>query len=126
MMDKKTILTALFSVVLASSFTFLIRYLDNKDEGVKIQQDKFNSIILKIGNLEKIHLHDIQNLKDQFLKNEIKKNKLFNIYKLDQQNKINELEKDIRECHLQFEWLESRYRKADKKIIERFRRKNNE
>ena len=122
-MDKKTVLTAVFSIVLASAFTFLIRYLDNKGEDVKIQQEKFKTIDLKIGNLEKIHLHDIQSLKDQFLKDEISRNKIYNIYKLDQQNKINELEKDVRECHLQFEWLESRYRKADEKIIERFKNK---
>ena len=104
MMDKKTVIISIivpvFTVLMS---VFLVKYLDDKGESVKIQNQKFKNLELKIDNLTKISSYDIQSLKDQFLTNEIIHNKLLSSYKLDQQNKLNELSADIQKINLQFQ-----------------------
>ena len=112
-----------FSIIASVGVVFLTRYFEQKGEKAKIEKAKIDNINIKIGNIEKIHTYDTQSIKDQFYKDEIEHEKLLNTYKLEQQKKINDLKADVQELHLQFEWLESRYRKADEKIIERFKNK---
>lgn len=121
MIDKKAVITGVVLFAITSGFSYFGgRYLDNKMEAIKVQQSKFHNLSTEISSLK----NDIQGLKDFIRNNESTRDKLENTFKFEVQNKFNELEKGIEKSHLQFEWLESRTRKADKEIIKRFRRKN--
>jgi len=123
MIDKRAVVTGVVIFGVTSIFSvggfFFTRYLDDKMEAIKVQQSKFHNLSTEISSLKK----DIQSLKDFIRNNESTRDKLENTFKFEVQNKFNELEKGIEKSHLQFEWLESRTRKADKEIIKRFRRK---
>ena len=123
MIDKRAVITGLAIFGVTSIFSvvgfFFTRYLDDKMEAIKVQQSKFDNLSNEISSLKKKN----QSLKDFIRNNESTRDKLENTFKFEVQNKFNELEKGIEKSHLQFEWLESRYRKADKEIIKRFRRK---
>lgn len=123
MIDKRAVITGLTIFGVTSIFSvvgfFFTRYLDDKMEAIKVQQSKFDNLSNEISSLKKKN----QSLKDFIRNNESTRDKLENTFKFEVQNKFNELEKGIEKSHLQFEWLESRYRKADKEIIKRFRRK---
>lgn len=121
MIDKKALITGLVIFGVTSTCSvggfFFTRYLDKKMEDIKLQQSKFNDLSTEISILRK----EYQGLKDFIRNNESVRDKLENTFKLETQNKFNLVEKDIEKCHLQYEWLESRYRKADQEIIKRFR-----
>ena len=123
MIDKRAVITGVVIFGITSIFSiggfFFTRYLDNKMEAIKVQQSKFNNLSTDISSLK----NDIQSLKDFIRNNESVRDKLENTFKLQTQNNFNQLEKEVDKCHLQYQWLESRYRKADKEIIKRFRRK---
>jgi len=123
MIDKRAVLTGVVIFVITSVFSvggfFFTRYLDDKMEAIKVRQSKFNNLKTEILNLKK----ENQDLKNFVNQNENIRDKLENNFKLEIQEKFNQLEKGVDKCHLQYEWLESRYRKADKEIIKRFRRK---
>jgi len=123
MIDKRAVLTGVVIFGITSVFSvggfFFTRYLDDKMEAIKVRQSKFNNLKTEILNLKK----ENQDLKNFVNQNENIRDKLENNFKLEIQEKFNQLEKGVDKCHLQYEWLESRYRKADKEIIKRFRRK---
>lgn len=121
--DKKAVITGIVIFGITSIFSvggfFFTRYLDSKIEAIKEQQSKFDNLSTEISILKK----ENQSLKDYVNQNENIRDKLENNFKFDVQEKFNNLEKDVAKCHLQYEWLQSRYRKADKEIIKRFRGK---
>lgn len=120
MIDKKAVITGVVLFAITSGFSYFGgRYLDNKMEAIKVQQSKFHNLSTEISSLK----NDIQGLKDFIRNNESTRDKLENTFKLQTQNNFNNLEKEVDKCHLQYQWLESRTRKADKEIIKRFRRK---
>jgi uncharacterized protein YlxW (UPF0749 family) len=123
MIDKRAVVTGVVIFGITSVFSiggfFFTRYLDDKMEAIKVRQSKFNNLKTEILNLKK----ENQDLKNFVNQNENIRDKLENNFKLEIQEKFNQLEKGVDKCHLQYEWLESRYRKADKEIIKRFRRK---
>jgi hypothetical protein len=123
MIDKKGLTTGLIIFGVTSIFSvggfFFTRYLDKKMEDIKLQQAKFNDLSDEILILKK----ENQSLKDFVNQNENVRDKLENNFKLEIQEKFNDIEKEVDKCNLQYQWLESRYRKADKEIIKRFRRK---
>jgi len=123
MIDKRAVVTGIVIFGITSIFSiggfFFTRHLDNKMEAIKLQQSKFDNLSNEISSLKK----DIQSLKDFIRNNESNRDKLENTFKLQTQNNFNNLEKGIEKCQLQYEWLESRYRKADREIIKRFRSK---
>ena len=123
MIDKRAVITGVVIFGITSLFSicgfFFTRHLDNKMEAIKLQQSKFNNLSTQISTLK----NDIQSLKDFIRNNESVRDKLENTFKLQTQNNFNQLEKEVDKCHLQYQWLESRTRKADKEIIKRFRGK---
>jgi hypothetical protein len=123
MIDKKALITGITIFGVTSAFSvggfFFTRYLDSKIEAIKEQQSKFDNLSTEILTLKK----ENQSLKDFVNQNENIHDKLENNFKFEIQEKFNNLEKDVEKCHLQYQWLQSRYIKADKEIIKRFRRK---
>ena len=123
MIDKKAVITGVVIFAITSLFSvsgfFFTRHLDNKMKAIKVQQSKFNNLSTDISSLK----NDIQSLMDFIRNNESVRDKLENTFKLQTQNNFNQLEKEVDKCHLQYQWLESRTKKADKEIIKRFRRK---
>ena len=119
-MDKKTMITSImipiFSIIASIGVVFLTRYFEQKGEKAKLEKAKINNINIKIDNIEKIHAYDTQTIKDRLFKDEIEHEKLLNAYKMQEQKKYNDLKGDVQRLHLQFEYVDSRYRKADAEI----------
>jgi len=127
-MDKKTVITSiiipLFSVFMGAGIVLFIRELDKKEAGIKIEQDYKRSVDLRFNKIETNNNKNIQLLKDIHTTYTIKQAEIIKNLEI----KINTLEIEIKHSQDQYEYLDSRYKKADIKILKEFkneRRKQN-